>query len=238
MSATNDNVTSNPIALSIAIDGPTAVGKSVIGRALAKRLNLRFCDTGLLYRAATFAVLDADIDINAERLIINFLRESKIDLRWNLPENPIVCIDGLDVTHNLRQPIIDSSVSAIAKLPAVRSLLVERQRNIAAISPVIMVGRDIGKVILPEAKTKLFLDASIDERARRRYTDALAVGQSTTLNQIKESISLRDDSDNTGHRTIRRDQVLSDQIVIDTEPLSETEVLDRCVSIYRDKVSG
>ena len=237
MSSKTDNVSPHPIALSIAIDGPTAVGKSVIGRALAQRLQLRFCDTGLLYRAATFAVIEAGIDVEAEDLVINFLPNTNITLEWKIPEEPLVSIDGIDVTQKLRRPLIDSSVSAVAKLAPVRALLVERQRSIAGLAPVIMVGRDIGKVILSEARTKLFLDASIDERAKRRHADEIVAGRSVTFEQIKTSILLRDKSDSTGHRTIRRDQVFEDQIVIDTDSLSESEVLDRCINIYADKVS-
>ena len=157
----------------IAIDGPTASGKSVIGRQISQRLGIPFCDTGLMYRAATLSVLEAGISPREPNKVVEWLENLDLDLRWESPEVPIILLNAVPVNDQLRMPEIEQTVSLIAKLPAVRSLLVERQRSVAIRQAVVMVGRDIGTVVLPEAKTKIFLDASIEVRARRRFADQI-----------------------------------------------------------------
>tara|TARA_Y100000996_G_scaffold407149_1_gene384400 strand:+ start:2279 stop:2992 length:714 start_codon:yes stop_codon:yes gene_type:complete len=218
---------------SLAMDGPTAAGKSVIGRILSQRLSLHFCDTGLMYRAATWAVLGAGIQLDDESNIIQCVREADLDLSWEKPESPRVLVSGHDVTQKLREPTIEQAVSKVAGLPGVRDVLVTRQKHIASRSPVIMVGRDIGKVILPEARTKIFLDASLDERARRRLKDHLAIGREVTFEGVRESIARRDEADNTGHRSISADQAAEDAIVLLTDGLSEASVVEQCLHAYR-----
>lgn len=234
MSTYNYEKTSTSILKSFAIDGPTAVGKSVIGRGLASTLGLFFCDTGLMYRAATLAVLNENIKFEDESAIVDCVRRAAIDLVWDVPEIPLVLMHGENVSTYLREPKIDESVSSVARLPEVRSILVNRQRTIAGRSPVIMVGRDIGKVILPEARAKVFMDASLDERARRRLSDEISAGRAVTFRQVRESIASRDKADNTGHRSIEPEQAATDAVLVDTDGLTENEVIIKCVKTYEE----
>ena len=215
----------------IAIDGPTASGKSVIGSQLSHHLGIPFCDTGLMYRAATLSVLHAEISPDDSVKVIEYLANLDLDLYWETPETPIVLLDSLSVNDQLRKPEIENTVSLIAKLPAVRSMLVARQRFIASREAVIMVGRDIGKVVLPEAKTKIFLDASIEVRAQRRHADQVGAGRSVTVQQVQEATSQRDQADDTGKRSIRPEQAADDATVIFTDDLTEQEVLDLCLGL-------
>ncbi|HIE82429.1 MAG TPA: (d)CMP kinase [Dehalococcoidia bacterium] len=173
----------------IAIDGPTASGKSVIGRQLSHYLEIPFCDTGLMYRAATLSVLQAEISPDDSLHVIELLENLDLDLHWDTPDAPIILLDSISVNDQLRNPEIENMVSLIAKLPEVRSMLVARQRFVASREAVIMVGRDIGRVVLPEAKTKIFLDASIEIRARRRYAEQIEAGRDMTMQQSDPSQS-------------------------------------------------
>ena len=224
---------SDPVRRSLAIDGPTAAGKSVVGKGLSSLLSLYFCDTGLMYRAATLAVLESNVDTTDEGAIIKCVQTAGIDIRWEIPEQPLVYLADLDVSASLKSPIIDLNVSAVAGIQEVRDVLVLRQKSVASRAPVVMVGRDIGKVILPEARTKIFLDASLDERARRRTEEMKLSGLEAKFEDIRESISIRDEKDNTGHRSISRDQAASQAFVIDTDGMTLAEVIDECSDIYR-----
>jgi len=217
---------------SIAIDGPTASGKSVIGRQLSLRLGIPFCDTGLMYRAATLSVLQARIPPDNSLKVIEWLRNMNLDLHWDTPDTPVILLDSIPVNDKLRKPEMENMVSLIAKLPEVRSMLVARQRLVASREAVIMVGRDIGRVVLPEAKTKIFLDASIEVRAARRHADQIEAGQSMTVQQVQEATSHRDQADDTGKRSIRPEQAADDATVIFTDDSSEREVLAQCLGLY------
>ena len=226
--------TSSSILQSFAIDGPTASGKSVIGRGLAIRLGLYFCDTGLMYRAATLAVLGEKIPLDQDSAIVQCVQSANIDLQWDSPETPLVLVGKEDVTHRLKSPEIDLNVSKVARLTDVRSVLVSRQRVIADRSPVVMVGRDIGKAILPEARAKVFVDANLDERARRRLIDEVRAGREVTFDDVRDSIARRDQADNTGLRAISPDQAAEDAQLVNTDGLSEDEVILRCLEIYKE----
>ncbi len=220
------------IESSIAIDGPTASGKTVIGQALAKRLQIPFCDTGLMYRAATLAVLRSKIDIDDATGIVALLRETKLELQWTDPAVPEVMLSDVHVDAELRDPMVEQQVSAVAKLPDVRSLLVESQRYFASKAPIIMVGRDIGKIVLVEARTKLFLNASLAVRSARRHADQIQAGRDFSLDQVAEATDRRDNADDTGNRSIRPEQAAQDALVILTDSLTEEEVTDRCLEHY------
>jgi cytidylate kinase len=226
-----DQVDDQYIEKCIAIDGPTASGKSVIGRQLSNHLGIPFCDTGLMYRAATLSVLQADISPHDPEKIVAWLEDFDLDLRWERPDVPIILLNSVSVNDQLRNPEIENAVSLIAKLPSVRALLVARQRLVASREAVVMVGRDIGKVVLPEAKTKIFLDASIEVRAQRRHADQVGAGRSVTVQQVQEATSQRDQADDTGKRSIRPEQAADDATVIFTDDLTEKEVLDLCLGL-------
>src|SRR3954463_2001025 len=161
----------------IAIDGPAGARKTTVGRALAGRTRVTFLDTGLLYRAITLVALERGVSIT-DRPALAALAES-IDLRLRPPSvadgRPMdVLVDEIDVTGRLREPAIDRSVSAVSANPEVRSALLPIQRNLAAAGPIVMAGRDIATVVFPDAGIKIYLDAGVDERARRRYDELAA----------------------------------------------------------------
>ncbi len=233
MGKKQDSSSKDSMLRSLAIDGPTAAGKSVIGKKLSQRLSLYFCDTGLMYRAATLAVLRSEIILEDESGIVSCVNEAGIDLQWTNPEIPRVLLQDIDVSEYLRDPRIEHTVSRVAGIQAVREVLVQRQKAIARRSPVIMVGRDIGKVILPEARVKIFLDASLAERARRRFLEQSSTGQDVTLKSVEDSISRRDSADNTGHRSITAEQAADGAVIITTDGLSEDTVVEKCLAAYR-----
>ena len=225
---TNDD----PISRSIAIDGPTASGKSVVGRALAERLRLGFFDTGMMYRACTLAVLRAAVDPNTESAVTELVHALDLDVRWPDPTDPRIVIANVDVTADLRTLEIEEHVSLVSRIEDVRHELVRRQRAIATREPVVMVGRDIGTRVLPEARTKVFLDASTETRARRRYGDERERGLSTTFEEVLEATRRRDELDNTGHRALRREQAAEGALIIDTDDVDADGVVERCVEAY------
>ena len=151
----------------VAIDGPVASGKTVVGRAVSQDLKWKFLDTGVMYRAATRIVLDLGLSLNNNPGIIDALKGTTIELDDSADSEKIL-INGIDKTATLRTPEIDRTVSIISKIPAVRKELVNQQRAIANRGPIVMVGRDIGSVVLPNAAVRLYLDARVEVRAQRR----------------------------------------------------------------------
>jgi cytidylate kinase len=220
------------IARCVAIDGPTAAGKSVVGRAVADRLHLGFFDTGLMYRGCALAVLESAIDVNDESAVIDLVRSLDLDMRWQDPTQPHLFLRGDDVTARLRDPDVEQTVSLVSRIPDVRDELVRRQRGIASREPVVMAGRDIGTRVLVEARTKIFLDASTEIRARRRLGEELDRGRQTNFENVLTQTRRRDELDDTGHRAVRREQAAADAIVIDTDALGIDAVVDRCVEAY------
>jgi len=228
-----DDISADSLARSIAIDGPTASGKSVVGRSLAEHLGLGFVDTGLMYRTCTLAVLERGIDPEDEAAVIELVHGLNLDLQWPDPARPRAVLDGEDVTDRLRQPEIDLTVSLISRIAEVRDELVQRQRALAARSPIVMAGRDIGTRVLTEARTKVFLEASSEVRARRRLGEELDAGRNTTFERVLEETRRRDEMDSTGKRAIRREQAAEDAIIIDTDMLGIDEVVEVSLNAYR-----
>ena len=224
---------SDPIARSVAMDGPTASGKSVAGRALAKRLGCGFFDTGLMYRACTLAALNHGIDPADTEAVIALVLALDLDVTWPEPARPLVRLEGADVSGGLRTPEIEANVSLVSRIPEVRDELVRRQREFAAREPVVMVGRDIGTRVLTEARAKLFLEASPEVRARRRLGEELNEGRQTSFEQVLAETRRRDELDATGHRAIRREQAAPDALVIDTDAYGIEEVVTLCVEHYQ-----
>ena len=204
-------------------------------------MQIPFCDTGLMYRAATLAVLRSKVNIEDDDGIVALLRETRLHLQWSDPAVPEVMLNDAHVNAELRDPLVEQQVSAVAKLPDVRSLLVERQRYFASEAPIIMVGRDIGKVVLVEARTKLFLNASLEVRSARRHADQVRAGRDFSLGQVTEATNRRDSADDTGNRSIRPEQAADSALVILTDSLTEEEVTGRCLDHYyavRAKMDG
>ncbi len=228
---------SDVIERCVTIDGATASGKSVVGRALADRLGFGFFDTGLMYRACTLAVLNHDIDPNDVEAVIDLVRSVDLDVSWPAPTKPLVRLEGEDVSKALRTPEIESNVSLVSRIPEVRDELVRRQRAFAAREPLVMVGRDIGTRVLTEARTKIFLEASPEIRARRRLGEELDAGRDTNFERVLSETRRRDELDATGHRAIRREQAAADALVIDTDAYGIEEVVARCAD-HHEAMNG
>jgi cytidylate kinase len=227
--------TPDTVARSIAIDGATASGKSVVGRALAEKLGYGFFDTGLMYRACTLAVLGANVNPEDEAAVIALVRALDLEVTWPQPTTPRVQVGGTDVSGELRTPQIESNVSLVSRIPEVREELVRRQRAFAGREPLVMVGRDIGTHVLTEARTKIFLEASPEVRARRRLGEELDSGRSTNFERVLTETRRRDELDATGHRAIFREQAAPDAVVIDTDVYGIEEVVALCLQAYQER---
>ncbi|GMQ78993.1 MAG: (d)CMP kinase [Anaerolineae bacterium] len=216
----------------IAIDGPAASGKSTIGRMLADRLDYAFLDTGCMYRAVTLAVLEQNIDPGDEPSVVNVTKNIEIDLEYP-PTNSdgrlySVYLNGKDVTWEIRRSDVDSHVSLISSYKEVRIILVEKQRLLAQRGKVVVVGRDIGTVVLPEAPLKLYIVASPEERARRRWLEQKN-GVRLTYEEILEDIIRRDNID--GSRKYSPMIAADDAVHIDTTGLNQVQVIDRILDL-------
>ena len=179
--------------ISIAIDGPAGSGKSTISKLISKKLDIVYIDTGAMYRAFTLKVLNKNINLDDIEKIILELNKTVIDFKDNH-----IYLDGKMVDKQIRNNIINQNVSHIAKIKEVRQGMVELQRKIAKNTSVVMDGRDIGTVVLPDATYKFFIIANIDERAKRRYKDLMFEGEADiTLEQVKNELKIRDEIDST-----------------------------------------
>ena len=205
----------------------------MVGRALADLLHLGFFDTGLMYRACTLSVLEAGIPPDDEAGVVHLLRHIDLDVRWPEPNDPRILLTGVDVTPKLRSPLIEQTVSLISRIEDVRNELVRRQRAIATREPVVMAGRDIGTRVLVEARTKIFLDASTEVRARRRLGEEQVEGRPSTFESVLAATRRRDELDNTGHRAVRREQAAEGALIIDTDAIGIDEVVTQCAELYR-----
>jgi cytidylate kinase len=220
----------------IAIDGPAASGKSTLGAELARRLGYLYVDTGAMYRAATLAVLRRSISIEDERDVTGVVSEIEIDVRpptKNDGRQNDILVDGEDVTWEIRSPEVDRNVSQVSMYSGVRDILTRRQREIGKRGRVVMVGRDIGTVVLPDADLKIYLDASAEARARRRYLENEARGNSLSYEEILQAVKRRDHIDST--RELAPLRVAGDAIVIDSTQLNITQVFDRVFTLVEDR---
>jgi cytidylate kinase len=219
----------------IAIDGPAASGKSTIAEKLAADLGYLYFDTGVMYRAVTLAALrklhsvvdEAAVSALASTVQIDVLPPSTNDGRLYS-----VLLDGEDVTWAIRQPEVDRNVSQVSAYPLVREAMTEQQRRIGQRGLVVMVGRDIGTVVLPEAELKIYLDASVEERARRRFDEVSLRGQQTSYEDIFEAMKRRDAMDST--REIAPLRAADDAIIVNTDGLGICEVLNRVKALIED----
>ena len=211
----------------IAIDGPAASGKSTIGKMLAEELGYLFFDTGVMYRAVTLAALQHNIPIVDEAAVTKLAEEAQIDIRPPSQDDGRlidVLIDGEDHTWDIRQPEVDANVSEVSAYPGVRKALTAQQRRIGMRGEVVMVGRDIGTVVLPEARVKFFLVASAEERARRRYNECTERGEDVSYESILEAMRMRDEIDST--RDVAPLKQADDAITLDSEGKDIQEVFE------------
>lgn len=218
------------MGLQIAIDGPAAAGKSTIAKKIADHLNYVYIDTGAMYRAATYKALQKGIDLNDGKALANMLKETSIEL---LPgkNGQIVKLDGTDVTEIIRSPLVSNNVSFVSRHPELREVMVERQRALADKGGVVMDGRDIGTRVLPHADVKIFMVASVEKRAERRYKEQLKKGIDTPFDELKREIMLRDERDR------RQLGKADDAIEIDTTSLSIDEVVERIMAIIKERAA-
>lgn len=199
--------------MNIAVDGPSGAGKSTLCRALAKELQYIYVDTGAMYRAIALYALQNKVPVDREDLLTPMLREIQLDLRYeNGEQHVLLC--GKDVSGEIRTPEVSMATSAISKFPAVRSFLLESQRTLAKKGNVIMDGRDIGTVVLPEAELKIFLTASPETRARRRYEELRLRGQTVAYNAVLADVVRRDEQDS--HRALAPLKPADDAVLVDT----------------------
>jgi CMP/dCMP kinase len=218
----------------IAIDGPAASGKSTLGRRLADSLGYLFFDTGVMYRAITWAVLQHKVDVKDEAAVTRLAETLPIDVRPPSQEDGRACdvlLEGVDVTWEVRRPEVDANVSPVSAYRGVRQALAAQQRRIGMRGKVVMVGRDIGTVVLPEAEVKIYLDASAEERARRRYNEIVGRGEKAEYEQILANVRARDEIDST--RACSPLRAAEDAVIIDSDNLNADEVFSRVETLCK-----
>lgn len=221
-----------PLPSCIAIDGPAASGKTTVGERLAKNLGYLFFDTGNMYRAVTWAALQELGGVCDEEKVMSLARRVVIDIQPPSAEDgrlADVLLDGKDITWQIRSREVDANVSPVSAYRGVRKEMTEQQRRIGMRGKVVMVGRDIGTVVLPEADLKLYLDASSEVRARRRYQEILARGGEATYAEILAGLRRRDQIDSS--REVAPLKVAEDAIVIQTDNLTIDEVISQILAL-------
>ncbi|HWO93344.1 MAG TPA: (d)CMP kinase [Dehalococcoidia bacterium] len=222
MSAESAGIVTLSKPRTVAIDGPVASGKSSVGRLLAQRWGHVFLDTGMMYRAMTWWALRHGIAPDDAAALARLASEARITIEPTA-EVPRVMIDGEDATPHMRDREVEANVSMVSAVPGVRSALVREQRRIAEQQPVVMAGRDIGTVVLPDADLKVYLDASVETRARRRHGE-LDRG-SRTLEEVREELTARDRLDS--ERSVSPLRPADDAIILDVDHLGLAEVVER-----------
>lgn len=211
----------------IAIDGPAASGKSTLGLRLAQALGYLFFDTGVMYRAVTWLALDRGVDVNDETAVTALAEQVPIDVQPASKADGRLCdviVEGRDITWETRTPEVEAHVSQVSAYAGVRKALTLQQRRIGLRGRVVMVGRDIGTVVLPEADLKIYLDASAEERARRRYLEILGRGAQADYEQILAKVIARDKIDSG--RAIAPLRPAEDAIIIDTDKMDADQVFE------------
>jgi len=212
----------------ITIDGPAASGKSTVGERLARWLGYLYFDTGVMYRAVTWVALKRGVPIENEEAVTALARSLHIDVVPPTVDDGrqyTVLADGEDVTWAIRTPEVDANVSVVSAYPGVREELVRQQRRIAAGGRIVMVGRDIGTVVLPDADLKIYLDATVEERAHRRWKERRERGERVDYEEVLQRMRRRDQIDST--REVSPLRVPPGAAVIDTTRMSVAEVLER-----------
>lgn len=223
------------LANMIAIDGPAGSGKSTLGKRLADCLDYLYVDTGVMYRGVTWAALQRNVPIEdelrisdlAEQIEIEFRPLSKQDGRWF-----DILVDGQDITWEIRRPEVEARVSEVSAYPRVRRALTALQRRIGLKGKVVMVGRDIGTVVLPEADLKLYLVATAEERARRRFEELRERGEPADLQVILKAIRARDEFDT--NRPLAPLRPAADAVMIDSNALDADQVLQKVLELFPD----
>ena len=214
--------------MKIAVDGPAGAGKSTLARALAQKLGFIYIDTGAMYRALTWKALQMGIDLHDGASLQGLAASLDIHFETQAGIQRLICA-GEDITELVRTPEVNAAVSVVASFPAVREIMVSKQQRMARNSSVVMDGRDIGELVLPDAEFKFFLTASLEERARRRALEMERRGFENDFNNTKKDIEKRDRLD--AERELGALKILPDSIVIDTGRHSAEDILARILTI-------
>ena len=223
----------NTKKIAIAIDGPAGAGKSSISKVVANELGYLYIDTGAMYRGVTWAVLDSHVDVKNQNDVESLL--PSLDLTLEPTANACkVFVKGQDVTDLIRQQQINENVSTIASYKGVREYLVERQQAMAAVGGVILDGRDIGSVVLPKAELKIYLTASVDARAKRRWLEVQGTSNEQPLEEIKKNVESRDEMDKN------RDEsplvCVEDAIVVDSSNMTFDETVKHILHLVQERI--
>lgn len=220
--------------IQIAIDGPASAGKSTVAKILAKELSFIYCDTGAMYRALTYQAITNGLDVNNESALVDCLKTMSITFQYH-EDGQKVFVNDLDVTEPIRSTEVTNNVSAVSAHKLIREEMVRRQQDIANSVSIIMDGRDIGTVVLPKADLKIFLVASVEERAERRYKENLSKGIETDYDTLKQEIAARDHYDST-----RENSPLvqaEDAILVDTTGMDINEVVNAIKSVFQTSIN-
>ena len=223
----------NTHKIAVAVDGPAGAGKSSISKIVAKKLGYLYIDTGAMYRSVTWAVLHNHIDVNNQKAVEALLPE--LDLTMEASDDSCkVFIAGQDVTDFIRTPQVNNAVSIVASYKGVRQYLVERQRLMAEAGGVILDGRDIGSVVLPNAELKIYLTASVEARAMRRFLEVKGTVNEQTLEDIKDSVMQRDDMDKN-----RKESPLiqvEDAVLVDSSEMTFDETVEHILHLVQERI--
>ncbi len=223
----------------IAMDGPAASGKSTIAKLLADHFDLLFFDTGIMYRAVTLGALLKNISIQDEEAVSQLAEKMEIDVApASIDDGRTndILMDGVDHTWAVRQPDVDNNVSTVAAYPGVRAALTKQQRRIGQRGKIIMVGRDIGTVVMPDAALKIYLDASAEERARRRYEECLARGEELSFESVLSVVQKRDQIDS--ERDVAPLRQAEDAILVNSDGKDIAEVYLEIKALIEEKLFG
>lgn len=221
-----------PLPRVIAVDGSAASGKSTVGRRLAAHLVYPFLDTGIMYRAITYAALQRGIDLSDDGALARLASSVTMDVGLPSPGSDgaaTITVDGEDVTGRLRGPDVEEAVSLVSRVPAVREALVRKQREIAARREIVMAGRDIGTVVLPDAGLKIYLDASLEERAARRHREFAQLGRDVSEAGVLADIRLRDQIDS--EREVSPLRPADDAVIVETDGLTLDQVMEKVIRL-------
>lgn len=219
----------------VAIDGPAGAGKSSVAKRVAQALGYRYLDTGALYRALAWKAIKSGLRPQDTGYIVDMTRETKVELQQHNGEQRVL-VDGEDVTEAIRAPEVANLASPISAIPEVREILLDWQRDFAKQGGTVAEGRDTGTVVFPNAGVKIFLTASLEERARRRHKELLERGIDISLQQVKLDMEARDQRDSTRHIAPLRPA--PDAVIIDTEHLSLDEVVEEVLKICRARFTN
>ena len=232
MSDENIKSTQKFIPIQIAIDGPAASGKTAVGKSLSKKIGCLFIDTGIMYRGITYTAIKNKIPITNQLILSKFVEQLRIDFLINESENSQLLINNINVTKYLKRQDVEYNVSIVSNCKKVRKIMVEKQKQIAQNKSIVMAGRDIGTVVLPEAKIKIFLTASLQTRSSRKFQELKKSKNHPTQNEILLELQRRDKIDST--RINSPLAIAKDAIIVETDSSTITKTVKQIVEIIQE----